>query len=127
MQSSTFKNINENVYHFSQKIEGYCLRAWPIIGIPCLALGAGAFYYLQGKVVSILTAGKFTTLNAALLSSPYVVPLYLTAAKITFVGSLLYLSILFCAVASKCISAKLLGKEISWDNWDFVLKELHIT
>jgi hypothetical protein len=112
------ERISEIVFDVSTEVERLCV---PAIQYSALAnvsiLGITALTALKGAAISFLTDGRFTTLEAALLSSPYILPFVVGALGLSAIAVALFALTLFLAVICKCVSASLLGRQVTWENW----------
>jgi hypothetical protein len=106
------------IHNASLALEKQSIRTiqWTFLGAAGITTVAG-ITLLFGKILSIITAGQYTTLHAAILTSPYIFPLVVGAVQILVAATLSLAAIIAIAAAVKCITASILDKPITWENW----------
>lgn len=125
MQSTTFQVINENIYRAADKIENLAFYVAPVMSVPYFAVVFGGIALLKGRILSLITNGRYTTLSSEMLSSSSIQPIYMGIVKVTLIATAVLLSVLVLAAVTKCITAKLLNRNANWDNWDFLKRQFN--
>lgn len=113
--------ISEGFLTVSLSLEKFSIQAAQYsIAVPLATAVLSGLYLLQGYVVLALTQGRFTTLNAALLSSPHVKNFIFGSVVIGTIAAVVFAAITAIAVAGKIGFSILLNREMTWDNWAVV-------
>lgn len=85
------RNINLAVHGLScniQELSLVCLKGTAVAAAALAFLSMG--YLIKGSLLSIITLGRFTLLGTAILTSPYVWPLFILAVKITILTGFIF-------------------------------------
>lgn len=117
-QTIAIRNTIDAIDKTQQILERALIPAFKYTALITLtSIAALAYVLIKGFAVSLVTQGQFTTLNAALLSSPYIFPLALGALKVGFVATIIFGTLLASVVVFKCFFSCVTGKTVSWVNW----------